>query len=126
MVGTLLETVEKSSQAQVSNFQVRSNATLSYADIACQRLDGLPRNRWAPPSPKTTPLTTIDTVYCTVETSRIEEVDKHKTQTGELGNRSRRKYVSWKAVRIGGASMAAVDDVRREHIRVTCRDDVEL
>jgi len=61
-----------------------------------------------------------------VETSRIEEVDKHKTQTGELGNRSRRKYVSWKAVRIGGASMAAVDDVRREHIRVTCRDDVEL
>ena len=122
---TLLETVQKSSQTQPSNFQVPPNATLSYADIARQRSGGLPRNSWAPPSPNTTPPTTIDTLYCTVDTSRVEEDDKDKAQPGAI-RQAIEKEVRKLEGRENWRCMAVVKDVRREHIRVTCRDEVEL
>ena len=81
---TLLEAVQKSTQTQSSNFQVLPNATMSYADIARQPSSSQPSNLWTPSSPNTTPPTTIDTLYCTVDTSRVGEDDKGKAQPGAI------------------------------------------
>jgi hypothetical protein len=122
---TLLETVQKLSQTQPSNVRVPPNATLSYADIARQPPGDLPRNTRAPPALNTTPPTTMDMLYCTVDTSRVEEDDKDKAQPGAIRQaiekevRKMEGHENWRC-------MAVVKDIRREHIRITCRDEVEL
>jgi hypothetical protein len=122
---TLLEAVQNSTQTQSPNVQVPPNATLTYADIARQPPGSLPRNSRAPPSLNPTPPTTIDTLYCTVDTSRVGEDDKDKAQPGAIRQAIEREvrkmegHENWRC-------MAVVKDVRREYIRLTCRDEAEL
>ena len=67
-----------------------------------------------------------DTLYCTVDTSRVREEDRNKAQPGAI-----RQAIEREIRTVGGHEgwrfVAVIKDPRNTAcIRVTCRDEVEL
>jgi hypothetical protein len=66
----------------------------------------------------TTPSTMTDTLYCTIDTSRMGEEDKGKVYPGSI--RKADGQANWRCA-------AVIKDARNgERIRVACRDEAEL
>lgn len=121
-IAVLRETI----QTQRQDTQATTSATPSYAQIARTPPESQPSNLRSLSSMNTTPTSMTDTLYCTVDTSRVEEEDKSKAQPGairqaieqELRKSEDRK--TWRCV-------AATKDPRNTaRIRITCRNEVEL
>ncbi|KAF2176972.1 hypothetical protein K469DRAFT_721153 [Zopfia rhizophila CBS 207.26] len=70
-------------KTQLSNMQTVPSGSPSYADLARTPPNSQPSNLRSL-SANTTPSTVTDTLYCTVDTSRVEEEDKQKAQSGTI------------------------------------------
>jgi septal ring factor EnvC (AmiA/AmiB activator) len=71
-------------QTQLSNIQVPASASPSYAAVARTPPNSQPSNLPSFSSRSLTPSTMTDTLYCTIDTSRMNEEDKSKAQPGVI------------------------------------------
>ena len=113
-------------QTQLSNIQAPSSPSPSYAEVARTPPDSLPSNVRTLSSLRTTPSTMTDTLYCTVDTSRVGEGERSKVQPGAV-----RKAIEEEIRTVEGQAnwrcAAVIRDARNtERIKILCRDEVEL
>lgn len=113
-------------QSEMANIQIATSPSPSYADIARTAPNSQPSNLRTLSSMNTTPSTMTDTLYCTVDTSRVEEEDKSKAEPAfirqaiEREMRTRIDQDNWRCT-------AVIRDPRNmARIRVTCRNENEL
>jgi hypothetical protein len=112
-------------QQQFANITVPSTGELSYADIARTPPGSHPSNLRSL-SINTTPSTGTDTLYCTLDTSKVEEGDKNKANPGTI-----RRAIETEVQHTGGQEgwrcVAVTKDPKNpERIRVACRNEAEL
>ncbi|KAJ3454196.1 hypothetical protein MRS44_018090 [Fusarium solani] len=98
----------------------------SYADVARTPPTSQPSNIHTLSSMRTTPSSFTDTLFCTIDTSRVSEEDRGKVQVGEVRQaieekvRVREGQQSWRCA-------AVVKDARNpDRIKVVCRDEAEV
>jgi hypothetical protein len=113
-------------QTQWSNVQKSSVFSLSYADVARTPPSSQPSNVQTLTSTGTTPSMMTDTLYCTIDTSRMGEEDKSKVHPGSI-----RKAIEEEIRTVDGQAswrcVAVIKDSRNaERIRVACRDEAEI
>lgn len=113
-------------QGQLSNIQAPPSATPLYADVARTPPSSRPSNVRTLTSMDATLSTMTDTLYCTVDTSRVGEEDRIKAQPGTIRQaiekemRATEGHEGWRCA-------AVIRDARNmERIRVACRDEAEL
>jgi hypothetical protein len=113
-------------QTQLSNVQVPASASPSYAAIARTPPTSQPSNLPSLSSRSLTPSTMTDTLYCTIDTSQMNEEDKTKAQPGVI-REAIEKEIRTRAGRDNWRCTAVTRDPRNTtRIRVTCRDETEL
>lgn len=112
-------------QTQLSSIQVPSPSP-SYADVARTPPTSWPSNIQTLTSMGTTPSRMTDTLYCTIDTSRVGEEGKYKVQPGVIRKaveeeiRTREGQEKWRCA-------AVIKDGRNtERIKIACRDEAEL
>ena len=111
---------------QLASIQIPSTASPSYAAIARTPPASQPSNLASLSVLSRTPSNMTDTLYCTVDTSWVEEDKLSDAQPGAIRTaiekemRTKEGYNSWKC--------AAVirDQKNTARIRVACRDETEL
>ncbi|EWZ78233.1 hypothetical protein FOXG_21552 [Fusarium oxysporum f. sp. lycopersici 4287] len=81
----------------------------SYADVARTAPTSQPSNVRALSSMRTTPSSFTDTLFCTIDTSRVSEEDRDKAQVGEV-----RQAIEEKDVR------------NADRIKAVCQDEAEV
>jgi hypothetical protein len=125
-IETLKAEVAELIQTQWSNVQKSSAFNMSYVDVARTPPSSLPSNVQTLTSMGTTPSTMTDTLYCTIDTSRMGEDDKSKVHPGSIRKaieeeiRTADGQANWRCA-------AVIKDSRNaERIRVACRDEAEL
>ena len=113
-------------QTQLSNVLVPARASPSFAAIARTPPTSQPSNLPSLSSRSLTPSTMTDTLYCTIDTSGLNEEDRNKAQPGvireaiEKEMRTGLEQDNWRCI-------AVTRDPRNSaRIRVTCRDEAEL
>jgi hypothetical protein len=112
-------------QTQLSGIQT-SSPSPSYAEVARTPPNSWPSNLRTLTSMGTTPSRMTDTLYCTIDTSRVGEEDKNKANPGAIRKaiedemRTGEGQEKWRCA-------AVIRDARNtERIRVACRDEAEL
>lgn len=105
---------------------VQSSPQASYADIARTPPLSQPTNIRSLSSMHTTPSSFTDTLYCTIDTARVEEQNKNKSEVGGVRQaiegemRAREGHERWRCA-------AVVKDAKNSNrIKVICRDEAEL
>ena len=113
-------------ETQLSNTQPLPSASPSYADVARTLPSSQPSNIRTLTSMGTTPSTMTDTLYCTIDTSRVGEEERNKAQPGAVRKaieeeiRTLEGHANWRCA-------AVMRDARNtERIKVACRDETEL
>jgi hypothetical protein len=113
-------------ETQLSNVQPSPSGSPSYAEIARTPPSSRPSNVRTLTSVGTTPSTMTDTLYCTIDTSRVGEEERSKVQPGTIRKaieeeiRSLEGQENWRCA-------AVIRDARNtERIRIACRDEAEL
>ena len=112
-------------QTQLSSLQI-SSPSPSYAEVARTPPNSWPSNIQTLTSMGTTPSRMTDTLYCTIDTSRVGEEDKDQVQPGPI-----RKAVE-EEIRAGEGQdkwrcAAVIRDGRNtERIKIACRNEAEL
>jgi hypothetical protein len=113
-------------ETQLSNIQPPLSASPSYAEVARTPPSSQPSNVQTLTSMGTTPSTITDTLYCTIDTSRVEEEERSKAQPGTVRKaieeeiRTVQGHTNWRCA-------AVIRDARNtERIRIACRDEAEL
>lgn len=98
----------------------------SYADVARTPPQSQPTDLLTLSSMRTTPSSFTDTFHCTVDTSRVEEGDRQRTQVGGIRQaiegevRAKEGHETWRCA-------AVVKDARNaDRIKVICRSEAEL
>jgi hypothetical protein len=125
-VETLKAEVTAMIQTQLSNVQIPVSASPSYAAMARTPPISQPSNLPSLTSMSRTPSNMTDTLYCTIDTSRVSEEDRNKTQPG-LIREAIEKEIRAGAERDNWRCTAVTRDPRNTtRIRVTCRDETEL
>jgi hypothetical protein len=112
-------------QNQVSGIQIPS-ASPSYATVARTPPDSQAGNVRNLSSMNTTSPSVTETLYCTVDTSRVEEGQKSQVQPGMI-----RKAIEEEIRTVDGRAnwrcAAVIRDARNvDRIKVVCRDEIEL
>jgi hypothetical protein len=113
-------------ETQLSNVQVPASASPSYATVARTPPTSQPSNLPSFSSRSLTPSSLTDTLYCTIDTSRMAEEDKSKAQPGiirgaiEKEMRTQTEQNNWRCTAV------TRDPKNIARIRVTCRDEAEL
>ena len=112
-------------RTQITSIQA-SSPSPSYAEVARTPPNSLPSNVQTLTSMGTTLSTMTDTLYCTIDISRVREEEKSKAQPGavrkaiEEAIRAMEGQENWRCA-------AVIRDSRTtERIRVACRDEAEL
>jgi len=113
-------------ETQLSDIQLPQSGTRSYADVARTPPSSMPSNLRTLNSISTTPSTKTDTLYCTIDISRVTEEERSKAQPGAV-----RKAIEEEIRTIEGQAnwrcAAVIRDARNtERIRVACRDEAEF
>lgn len=113
-------------QAQGTGIQIPTGASPSYAEIARTPPNSHPSNLSSGTSRVTTPSTITDTLYCTIDTSRVGEEHTEKThprairEAIEQEMRANEGMETWRCA-------AVTKDMRSStRIRVACRNEEEL
>lgn len=113
-------------QTRFSNIQVSASTSPSCAAISRTPPDSQPSNLPSFSSRSLTPSTLTDTIYCTIDTSRMNEEDKSKTQPRairEIIEKEMRTHTE----RSNWHCTAVTRDPRNTaRIQVTCRVEAEL
>lgn len=112
-------------QTQLSDIQA-SSPSPSYAEVARTPPNSLPSNVRTLLSMGTTPPKMTDTLYCTIDTSRVGEKERNKAQPGVVRKaieeeiRTTKGQENWRCV-------VVIKDARNlDRIRVIYRDEAEL
>ncbi|KAK6222522.1 hypothetical protein QIS74_04224 [Colletotrichum tabaci] len=117
-----LENIEKSLALTHTN---STSPQASYAEIARTPPTSQPSNVRTLSSGNTTPSTLTDTLFCTVDLSRVDEVDKDKVTAGtvraaiETEMRARKNEPKWRCKAVTRDARTAT------RIRIVCRDEGE-
>jgi hypothetical protein len=113
-------------QTQLSTIQIPASASPSYAAIARTPPTSQPSNLPSFSSMGRTPSNRTDTLYCTIDTSRVSEEDRNKAQPG-LIREAIEKEIRAGAEQDNWRCTAVTKDPRNTNrIRVTCRNETEL
>jgi hypothetical protein len=104
----------------------QASPSRSYAEIARTPPSSQPSGIRTLPSQNTTPSTLTDTLFCTIDTSRVDEKEKGKVQVADI-----RKTIEAEIQRLGSKEnwrcAAVVKEARNPHrVRVICRDEGEV
>ena len=98
----------------------------SYAEVTRTPPTSQPSNLRLPSSLNTTPSTYTDTLFCTIDTTRVARENKHKTQVADIREtiekeiRAREGQEKWRCA-------AVVKDVRKaDRVKLICRNEAEL
>lgn len=83
-IETLKAEVAELMQTQWSNIQKSSAINISYADVARTPSSSQASNIQSLTSMGTTPSTMTDTLYCTIDPSRMRDEDKSKVHPGSI------------------------------------------
>lgn len=67
---------------QLTASPAQTNPNQSYADVVRARQASPPSNTPGPSPMRTTPSAAAETLFCTIDTSRVNEEDKDKAQIG--------------------------------------------
>ncbi|XP_044718812.1 reverse transcriptase [Hirsutella rhossiliensis] len=105
---------------------LQSSPQMSYASAAGSSPTIQTRNRGTVPAAKSARTAVSDSLYCTVDTSRVEEANRCQTQIGNIRKaiesdmRKSQRQETWKCA-------AVVTDARNpDRIKILCRDQTEL
>jgi hypothetical protein len=103
----------------------QASPSRSYAEIARTPPSSQPSGIRTLSSQNTTPSTLTDTLFCTIDTSRVEDKEKGKVQVADI-----RKTIEAEIQRRGSKEnwrcAAVVKEARNPHrVRVICRDESE-
>ncbi|KAF5253335.1 hypothetical protein FANTH_1769 [Fusarium anthophilum] len=99
----------------------------SYADVARTPPTSQPSNVRTLSSMRTTPSSFTDTLFCTIDTSRVSEEGRGKAHVGEARQAIEEKVRARVVGQPNWRCAAVVKDVRNEdRIKVVCRDEAEL
>lgn len=113
-------------QTQLANVQVPSGTSPSYAAVASTPPASNPSSPRLLNTGSPSPPPRNDTMYCTIDTSRVAEENKGRAQPGafrkalEEEMRTQTEQEKWNCIAI------TKDPRNTERIRVTCRDEQEL
>src|ERR1700710_600144 len=97
----------------------------SYGDVARTPPTSQPPNEPTLPSMNTTPSSFTDTLFCTIDTSRVEDMERDKTTVGairtmlEQAIRAIKDRESWRCRAV------TVDPKKENRIKIACRDEDE-
>jgi hypothetical protein len=98
----------------------------SYVEVARTPPTSQPSNVRTLSTGNTTPSTVTDTLYCTIDTSRVGEQYKGSTQVGNV-RQAIEKEMRAKENRANWRCIAVVKDAKNtDRIKVICRDEAEL
>ena len=111
-------------QQQLASVQL-SSPSPSYAGVARTPPGSQPRNIRTV-SMSTSPSTMTDTLYCTVDTSTVEEKEKGKTSPGTMREEFEKAMGANGREETWHAAAVTKDPRNHARIRITCRDEVEL
>jgi len=102
------------------------SARASYAEVARTPPSSQPSGIRTLSTSNTTPSTFTDTLFCTIDTSRVEEKEKGKVQVADVRKaieaevRTRENMGDWRCV-------AVVKEARNpDRVKVVCRDESEI
>jgi hypothetical protein len=124
----------KQARDQIDVLQRKSSVTAtaqvspsrSYAEIARTPPSSQPSGIRTLSSQNATPSTLTDTLFCTIDTSRVDEKEKGKVQVADIRKtieaeiQRRESKENWRCA-------AVVKEARNPHrVRVICRDEVEV
>lgn len=114
--------LEALSAAATSN---QSSARASFAEVARSPPTSEPTNLRSL-SMQSTPSSFSDTLYCTIDTSRVDEANKSRAQAGQIRQaiesemRAKQGQDAWRCA-------AVVKDARNtDRVKIICRDEAEL
>ncbi|KAH8656269.1 hypothetical protein BGZ61DRAFT_570766, partial [Ilyonectria robusta] len=117
-----LDAMAKSIQAN----SAQTSPHPSYADVARTPPSSQPSNVQTLSSMQTTPSTLIDTLFCTIDTSRVNEEEKGKAQVGGI-RQAIEEEMRKKEGRQDWRCAAVVRNAKNaDRIKVICRDESEM
>jgi hypothetical protein len=105
---------------------ISTSPTPSYANVARTPPNSSPANLNSTSSVETTPSTMTDSLFCTIDTSRVESGGGDKTSAGAIRTivereiRGMEDRVSWRCRAV------TKDPKNPNRIRIACRDEAEL
>lgn len=116
-------------EAQLTNMQISSETSpsQSYAAIARTPPNSHPSNVLTLPTGSLSPSVIADTLYCTIDTSRVEEKDMNRTQPGAIRAAVEAAMTTQQEGEEKWRCIEVTNDPRNTaRIRVTCRTEKEL
>ena len=114
---------EMQAHFQAQGIQTSTNASPTYAAVACTPPTSHPSNLRS--ILNTIPSTMTDMLYCTINTSRVAEEEKNKTHPKAV-REAIEKEIRRGEGQTNWSCVAVTRDPRNaEYVRVTCRDEAE-
>ena len=113
-------------QSRLSHIRVPASAFPSCAAIAPTPPTSQPSNLPSFSSRSLTPSTMTDTVYCTIDTSRVNEEEKNKARPGGITKAIEREIRGGAERDNWRCTAVTRNPMNTARIRVTCRDEAEF
>jgi uncharacterized coiled-coil protein SlyX len=110
---------------EIKNNQATASPRGSYADVARTPPTSQPSNVHTLSSINTTPSSFSGTLFCTIDTSRVEDMERDKTTAGtiramlEQAIRTMKDHGNWRCRAV------TVDPKKENRIKIACRDEAE-
>ncbi|KAI2863081.1 transcriptional regulator family: Zinc finger, CCHC-type [Aspergillus niger] len=112
-------------EIQSLRIAVNPSGSPSYADVARTPPTSQPSNIRTLSSWNTTPTTFTDTLYCTIDTSKMADTENERPSAGPIRTaveaeiRTMENYTNWRCRAV------TVDPKNTSRIRIACRDEAE-
>ena len=113
----------KNNQAAATS--VGTSPRRSYADVARTPPTSQPSNVHTLSSMNTTPSSFTDTLFCTIDTSRVEDMERDKTTAGAIRTMLEKAIRGIKNQENWRCRAVTVDPKKENRIRIACRDEAE-
>jgi hypothetical protein len=121
---TQLAEIASPSNGSASGTSKRNSSPQSYASVLTRSIN--PSSSASQPGARAVSSTRTDTLYCTVDTSRIPEENKSKAQPGTIREGIEKEMRTTEG-RANWRCAAVIRDARNsDRIRIACRDEAEL
>jgi hypothetical protein len=109
-------------QQQLANVQLSGSPNPSYADVARTPPGSQPSNLQTL-SMNTTPSSMTDTLYCTVDTSNVEETERNKAKPGTIRQEIEKEMRKGEDADNWRCAAVTKDPRNTTRIRITCRNE---
>ncbi|KAL5395482.1 hypothetical protein PMIN03_013091 [Paraphaeosphaeria minitans] len=119
------EALANNLETQLSRMQAASDGSPTYAHIVRTPPDSQPSNLRTI-SGTMTPSAITDTIYCTIDTSRVEERNKAEAQLGAVRQAIEKQIREIEGQETWRCAAVTRDPKNTDRIRIKCRDETEL